>query len=96
MRNSFSFSQNKNPKTPVDVLFYYSGSDDYARPVSVRWNDEEYNLGTVQFWHTEHRKGVLVHHYTVSDAVGDLTFELSMETDNLTWRLERVVSQDAS
>lgn len=89
MRNSFSSRQNKNQK--VDVLFYYNGRDQYARPIRLTWEDVDYDLGGVQFWYAETRSGVLVHHYRVGDESGNYTFELSLETENLTWRLERAV-----
>jgi hypothetical protein len=86
MRNSFSLNQNKNT---VDVLFSFNGRDQYARPILLTWNDEEYRLGGVQFWYAESRKAVRVHHYRVSDEHGEYTFELSLETENLTWSLDR-------
>lgn len=86
MRTSFSSTKNKNV---VDVLFSFSGKDQYARPVRLTWHDEAYLLGGVQFWYAEHRGSVLVHHYRVSDEHGDYTFELSLETENLTWRLDK-------
>lgn len=87
MRNSFSSRTNKN----VDVLFSYNGRDQYARPVRLTWNGEEYWLGGVQFWYAEHKAGVLVHHYRVGDESGEYTFELSLETENLTWSLDKAV-----
>jgi hypothetical protein len=87
MRNSFSLESNKNV---IDVLFSYNGRDEYARPVRLTWQDEDYNLGGVQFWYAEHRKDGLVHHYKVGDQSGDFTFELSLETENLTWNLDKV------
>jgi hypothetical protein len=30
-----------------------------------------------------------VHHYRISDENGEYTFELSLETENLTWSLDR-------
>lgn len=91
MRNSFSFD--KKQKNDIDVMFYYSGRDKYARPVSLTWDGQDYSLGGVQFWYTEQCNGVAVHHYQVGDETGDLTFYLSLETDNLTWRLEKVVNE---
>ncbi len=89
MRNSLSSALNKNDKKTVDVLFSFNGRDQYARPVRLTWNDEDYTLGGVQFWYAEHRGDVLVHHYRVGDESGDYTFELSLETENLTWQLEK-------
>jgi len=57
--------------------------------VRLTWDDADYDLGGVQFWYAEHKGSVLVHHYRIGDESGDYTFELSLETENLTWRLER-------
>lgn len=88
MRNNLSFIQNKNM---VDVLFSFNGRDQYARPVRLTWKDEDFFLGAVQFWYAEHKGTVLVHHYRVGDEHGEYTFELSLETENLTWNLDRAV-----
>ena len=80
----------------VDVLFSFNGRDQYARPVLLTWNDEDYALGGVQFWYTEHKGNSLVHHYTVGDRGGRYTFNLALETENLTWKLEKAVSLDGS
>ncbi len=93
MRNNLSFNQNKNV---VDVLFSFSGRDQYARPVRLTWQDEEYQLGGVQFWYAEHRAKTLVHHYRISDQHGDYTFELSLETENLTWRLDKATKTSSA
>jgi len=87
MRNNLFFNQNKNL---VDVLFSFNGREQYARPVRLTWEDTDYFLGAVQFWYAEHKGAVLVHHYRVSDEHGDYTFELSLETENLTWSLDKV------
>ena len=73
----------------VDVLFSFNGHDQYARPVQLRWQDEQYDLGGVQFWYAEHKGNALVHHYTVGDKGGNYTFQLALETENLTWKLEK-------
>jgi len=74
----------------VSVLFLYDGEEQYAHPVRLFWNAREYKLGTVQFWYTEQSGAHHIHHYTVSDEEGDFTFQLSLETENLTWTLESV------
>ncbi|MFZ1324225.1 MAG: hypothetical protein WAQ57_03645 [Candidatus Saccharimonadales bacterium] len=93
MRNSLSFNQNKNA---VDVLFSFSGRDQYARPVRLTWDGEDYTLGGVQFWYAEHKGDILVHHYRVSDEHGEYTFELSLETENLTWNLDRATKSGST
>jgi hypothetical protein len=80
---------------PINVLFSFDGRDQYARPVRLTWNDEDYFLGGVQFWYAEHKGAVLVHHYRVSDEHGEFTFELSLETENLTWNLDKASKASA-
>ncbi len=88
MRNSFSSDKNKNL---AEVLFSFNGREQYAQPVRLTWQNEVYWLGGVQFWYAEHKAGVLVHHYRVGDENGEYTFDLSLETENLTWSLDQVV-----
>lgn len=71
------------------VEVHFSFIDGYTRPVQLRWQDESYDLGGVQFWYAEHKGNALVHHYTVGDKAGNYTFQLAMETENLTWKLEK-------
>lgn len=88
MNRKFSLNnQNKN----IDVLFSFNGRDQYARPVRLSWDGEDYWLEGVQFWYAEHRGKTLVHHYQVSDEAGEYTFDLSLETENLTWSLDKAV-----
>lgn len=86
MRNSLSFDKNKNL---INVLFAFDGRDQYARPVRLTWNEEDYFLGGVQFWYVENRSGVRVHHYRVGDENSEYTFDLTLETENLTWNLDK-------
>jgi len=76
-------------KQSSDIEVLFSFKDGYTRPVRLTWNDEQYELGGVQFWYAEHRGKALVHHYTVGDKAGNYTFQLTMETENLTWKLEK-------
>lgn len=78
----------------VEVLFSFV--DGYTRPVQLRWQDESYDLGGVQFWYAEHKGEALVHHYTVGDKGGNYTFQLALETENLTWKLEKATPVSGS
>lgn len=72
----------------VNVLFLYDGERQYAHPVRLFWRGQEYRLGPVQFWHTTNQHGINVHHYTIGDSLNRYVFQLAIETDNLTWKLE--------
>ncbi len=71
----------------LEVLFSFV--DGYTRPIQLRYEGDIYELGGVQFWYAEHKAGNLVHHYTVGDLGGHYTFELVLETENLTWKLQK-------
>jgi hypothetical protein len=85
-----------NSSHAVDVLFYFDGNEQYARPVRLSYDGQEYELGGVQFWYAEHRGGARVHHYTLSDTANTRTFELALETENLTWTLVSASDEDRS
>lgn len=76
----------------VSVLFYYDGAEEYARPIRLLWRNKEYELETVQFWYATHHNDKLVHHYTINDTEGRYTFQLALETENLTWKLEQATN----
>lgn len=71
----------------LEVLFSFV--DGYTRPIQLRHDGEIYELGGVQFWYAEHKNGSLLHHYTVGDRGSNYTFELVLETENLTWKLKK-------
>jgi hypothetical protein len=64
----------------------------YARPVRLTWEDEVYDLAGVQFWYAERKNKTTVHHYKIGDRDGRFTFHLALETENLTWQLEKAVA----
>ena len=78
----------------ISVLFFYDGDEDYARPARLLWHGQEYDLGPVKFWHSTHHGDQLRHHYTLSDVNYEFTFQLVLETETLTWRLERATQAD--
>lgn len=73
----------------VSVLFFYDGEEDFARPVRLLWQGREFELGTVKFWHTTHHGERLDHHYTVSDTDMEFNFQLSLNTESMTWVLQQ-------
>ena len=77
---------------PVSVLFYYDGAQEYARPIRLLWKNIEYELDSVQFWYATHHDDKLVHHYTLTDLGNRYTFQLALETENLTWKLEQATA----
>lgn len=80
--------------TRVSVLFYYDHEEEYARPVRLLWRGHDYELGAVKFWHTTQHGKTVTHHYTIADTDNEYTFQLALETENLTWRLERIAAHD--
>jgi hypothetical protein len=75
----------------ISVLFFYDGDDDYARPMRLLWQDREYELAPVKFWHSTQHDGHMRHHYMVSDVDYEYTFQLVLETEAMTWRLAQAV-----
>lgn len=80
-----------NATNRISVLFFYDGDEDYARPMRLLWQDQEYELAPVKFWHSTHQGAYLDHHYMVSDINYEYSFQLVLETETMTWRLARAV-----
>lgn len=79
----------------ISVLFFYDGDEDYARPMRLLWQDREFELAPVKFWHSTQHDGHMLHHYMLSDVDYEYTFQLVLETETMTWRLARAVQASA-
>lgn len=94
MRKSPTLDTETNTVKMVDVLFYFDSVQQYARPVRLTFEGQEYELGGVQFWYSTRHNGRLTHHYTVGDTKRQHTFQLAFDTEALTWVLEQDAEQD--
>lgn len=82
---------------PVSVVWYYNARTRSHRPYMLTWNNQDYYLGKVDFWHKTWEGRTQIHHFSVADKEGGAYFKLSLNTDTLQWTLEEyMTSHDAS
>lgn len=82
---------------PVSVVWYYDSKRRHMQPYMLNWNNQEYRLGKIDFWHKTWSGKHQIHHFSIADRDGQAYFKLAFNTDNLQWTLEEYMSShDAS
>lgn len=82
---------------PVSVVWYYDAKRRHMQPYMLTWNNQEYQLGKIDFWHKTWSGKHQIHHFSIADKLGRVYFKLALSTDNLQWTLEEYMTdQDMS
>ena len=80
---------------PVSVIWFYNAKNKHLQPHRLSWNNQDYNLGKVDFWHKTKHGNTLIHHFSIADSLGQAYFKLALNTDTLQWTLEEdMTAQD--
>lgn len=74
----------------VSVVMYYSASKRLAQPYSIGWQNKEYKVGKIGYYHTLKDGATLHHIYELIDTEETLWFRLNLDTSNLHWTLEAI------
>ena len=77
---------------PVSVVWYYSAKTRSLRPHVLSWNNQDYKLGPVDFWHKTKQGNTLIHHFSIADVKGQVYFKLALNTDTLHWTIEEYMT----
>lgn len=77
---------------PVSVVWYYSARTRHMQPHTLTWDNQDYRLGKIDFWHKTWDGRHQIHHISVSDKEGGAYFKLAFHTDSLQWTLEEYMS----
>jgi len=72
---------------PVSVTMMYNHHQHKTIPIEMMWHNQHYPITEVGLHHTCHEGQVLKHIFSVTSK--DIFFELSFNTSDLTWRLEK-------
>ena len=82
---------------PVSVVWYYNAKLKHMQPYMLTWNNQDYHLGKIDFWHKTWSGKHQIHHFSIADKDGNAYFKLALNTDSLQWILEEYMSShDAS
>lgn len=77
---------------PVSMVWFYNARTKHLQLHRLSWNNHDYNLGKVDFWHKTRHGDTLIHHFSIADRDGQVCFKLALNTDNLQWTLEEYMT----
>ncbi len=73
---------------PVSVLSIYSKKLKIFKPAILNWNNVDYRLGKIDFYHKTKKGAVTLHHFSLTDKEETTYFKLVFNATNLNWTLE--------
>ena len=74
---------------PVSVVWFYNSKTKHLQPHRLTWNNRNYNLGKIDFWHKTRHGDMLIHHFSIADDSGQAYFKLALKIGRASCR-ERV------
>jgi hypothetical protein len=77
---------------PVSVVWYYNAKLRHMQPYMLTWNNQDYHLGKIDFWHKTWDGKHQIHHFSIADKDGNNYFKLALNTDTLNWTLEEYMT----
>lgn len=80
---------------PVSVVWYYNAKTRHMQPYILSWNNQDYKLGAVDFWHKTWDGKHQIHHFSIADRQGSVYFKLALHTNSLQWVIEEYMTGDA-
>lgn len=81
----------------VSVVSFYDAKTNHVQPYRLTWQNKDYTLGKIDFWHKTKAGDKLIHHFSISDSEGSIYFKLALDTSNLHWTLEEfMTAEDAA
>jgi hypothetical protein len=76
---------------PVTVAFISNPKTHSIGPFNIHWDNRDYKVTKIGLHHHYYSGRTLFHVFSV--VCGDTFFRLSLNTDNLLWRLEEIDDQ---
>lgn len=73
---------------PVSVLAGYSAKFKRFQPLLVTWNNVDYRLGKVDFYHKTKKGSTTLHHFSMSDKQEQVYFKLKFDSRTLNWTMQ--------
>lgn len=74
----------------VSVVMYYSSKQQKFVPRLMNWQNKDYNLGPVDYYHSYMEGQERQHIFELCDKDSSLFFRLRMDGSNLHWTLENI------
>ncbi len=77
---------------PVSVIASYNARSRHFQPHRLSWNNRDYILGKIDFYHSTRRGDKIIHHFYLSDNLGQVYFKLAFDASNLHWSIEEYMT----
>jgi len=74
----------------VSIVMYYSAKQKKAVPHLLNWQNKDYSLGPVDYYHTYMEGQERQHIFELSDKETTIFFRLRLNSSNLHWTLETI------
>lgn len=74
----------------VSVVMYYSSKQKLAVPYLLHWQNKDYSLGKVDYYHNYMEGREKQHIFELVDKENTLWFRLRLDSSNLHWTLEAI------
>lgn len=74
----------------VSVVMYYSSKHKQVVPHLLHWQNKDYSLGKVDYYHSYMEGRERQHIFELVDKESSLWFRLRLDSSNLHWTLEAV------
>jgi hypothetical protein len=81
---------------PVSVLSIYSKKHKIFKPEILTWDNIDYRLGRVDFYHKTKKGATTLHHFSITDKAETTYFKLVFNASNLNWTLEEYMTKGAN
>ncbi len=77
---------------PVSVVWYYNAKLRHMQPYMLTWNNQDYRLGKVDYWHKTWDGKYQIHHFSIAEESGSAYFKLAFSADTLQWTLDEYMT----
>ena len=77
---------------PVSVLSIYSKKHNIFKPEILTWDNIDYRLGKIDFYHKTKKGTTTLHHFSLTDKEETTYFKLVFNATNLNWTLEEYMN----
>lgn len=74
----------------VSVVMYYSTKQKRVAPHLLHWQNKDYSLGQVDYYHSYMEGQERQHIFELVDKSSSLWFRLRLDSSNLHWTLEAI------
>jgi hypothetical protein len=74
----------------VSVVMYYSAKQKQTVPYLLHWQNKDYSLGKVDYYHNYMEGADKQHIFELTDKDSSLWFRLRLDSGNLHWTLEAI------